>query len=218
MSPRRMPLLAASAALLAVVACTAAPSAPPTVAPPIVTPEPTPVAWPSFEPAPAATTASPGTGNVDERPIGPQLSVEPLDDETVQASIEDPAAKAWRLVIVGTGRRATDRLEIVVETSDVEPLITAAEIRDGEIVDVMDLSGFADGTGAAGGCHRTLPVCIGSDGFRVPADGDGVFSVRLTLTDPATPLTITGATATWPAEPFVLGPWTDTDSFDWVAG
>jgi hypothetical protein len=218
MSIRFGSTLAAVAVLVAVGACAAAPAAPPTAAPPVVTPGPTPVAWPSVAPASPRATASPDSGNVDEPPGGPQLSIEPLDDGTVQASIEDPSAKAWRLVIASIGQGAADRLEIVVETSDVAPLITATEIRDGEVVGEMDLSAFADGNGAAGGCHGTLPVCIGSDGFRVPADGDGVFSVRLALTDPGVPLTITGGTATWPAEPFVLGTWTDTEPFDWVAG
>ena len=131
-----------------------------------------------------------------------------VDAETVQATLDDPAAKAWRLAVAGVGERAGDRWEILVETGDVGPAITATEIRDGRVVDVMDLSGFADGTAAAGGCHGTLPVCLSSDGFRLPQDGDGRFSVRLVLPEPGTPLTLTGATATWPGEPFVLGPWT----------
>ena len=108
-----------------------------------------------------------------------QLSIEPVDDATIQATIVDATAKAWRLTVSGTGVLGDDRWEIAVETGDVGPVIVATEIVGGKVVDEMDLSGFADGTAAAGGCHSTLPVCLDSDGFRLPDDGDGTFSVRL---------------------------------------
>ena len=54
-------------------------------------------------------------------------------------------------------------------------------------------------------------------GSALPPTVTASFSVRLALPDPGTPLTITGGTATWPAEPFVLGPWTDTEPFTWSA-
>jgi hypothetical protein len=208
MSARFAPLVAAALAALAVAACAATGPAPAT---PHEAQTPTPFAWPSVAPAP---TASPDAGNVDGV-VYPELSVEQVRADTIQATIEDPAAKAWRVIVAGAGSRAGDRLEIVVETGDVRPSITATEIRDGVAVDVMDLSGFMDGTAAAGGCHRTLPVCVDSDGFQLPENGDGILSVRLTLTDPAARLSVTGGTATWPAEPFVLGPWTDTEAFPW---
>jgi hypothetical protein len=218
MSPRVAPVLAASLALIAVAACSASaapssvvPSANP-VAPtaPVVTPAPV------ITPAPAAT-ASPDAGNVDGSAPGPELTIEMGTRDTIRATLDDPAAKAWRLVVAGVGERAGDRWEIVVEAGDVGPVITATEVRDGRVVDEMDLSGFADGTSAAGGCHGTLPVCLSSDGFRLPQDGDGHFSVQLVLPEPGTPLSITGGTATWPGEPFVLGPWTDTEPFVWGA-
>ena len=49
----------------------------------------------------------------------------------------------------------------------------------------MDLSGYADGTAAAGGCHATLHVCIDSDGFRLPHNDNGRFRVRLSVADAA---------------------------------
>jgi hypothetical protein len=219
MSPRRAPALAALLTLLAAAACTGgapvatpATSAPPPFETPTSRPTPTPVPMPS-------ATASPNAGDVDGGGGGPQLTIEVLDDDSLLAMIEDPAAKGWRLVIAGVGARSDDRFEIVVETGDIGPLIQAIEVRGGEVVDVMDLTGLADsGTAAAGGCHRTLPVCVDSDGFRLPDGGDGTFGVELTLPDAGTPMLITGATATWPAEPFVLGPWTETEAFPWGEG
>ncbi len=215
MSPRLAPLLAAFIALLAAAACasSAGLSAPPSRAPGRS------FAAVDVPPASLAPTAtrSPDAGNVDGVSY-PELSVERVGEETIQATIRDPAAKAWRLVIAGIGSRAGDRFELAVETGDVRPSITATEIGDDHVVGEMDLSAFADGTGAAGGCHRTLPVCVDSSGFRLPSDGDGAFSVRLTVTDPTVPMTVTGATATWPGEPFILGPWTSTEPFPWAQG
>ena len=210
-------------ALIVVAACgvSAATSSPPSLAPhpdrapavqPVtsIAPAPTPV------PVPVAT-ASPDAGNVDGSRSGPELTIEMVDAQAIRVTLEDPAAKAWRLVVAGVGERAGDRWEILVETGDVGPAITATEVRDGRVVDVMDLSGFADGTAAAGGCHGTLPVCLASDGFRLPQDGDGRFSLELVLPEQGTPLTLTGGTATWPGDPFVLGPWAGTEPFPWGA-
>ena len=220
MAPRVAPLLTASIALVIVAACggasaVAAPPAP--SAAPMATPALSPRPAPTAVPAPAATPV-PYSGNVDGGGTVPELTIEPVSAQAIRASITDPAAKAWRLVVAGVGLRAGDRWEIQVETGDVGPSITATEIRDGKVVDVMDLSGFADGTAAAGGCHGTLPVCLDSDGFRLPQNGDGTFSVRLAVTDPAIPLTVIGQTASWPGEPFILGPWTSTDPFPWGQG
>lgn len=215
MSPRLAPVIVASLAVLVVSGCAASAGAPASPAPSAAASPPTfePVPPPA-EPTPSIGSPSPNAGDVSEIP-GPLLSIELAGAETITATLQDPAAKAWRLVIAGIGAQAGDRLELVVDTGDVGPTILATEIDAGKVVDVMDLSGFADGTAAAGGCHRTLPVCVESDGFRLPTGGDGTFSVRLTLRDPAARLLVTGATATWPAEPFVLGPWTETESFPW---
>ncbi|MEI7744309.1 MAG: hypothetical protein WCK58_11260, partial [Chloroflexota bacterium] len=143
--------------------------------------------------------------------------VEPLGGDAYRVTVADADAKAWRLSVAGAGARAGDRWDIAVETSDVAPSIVATEVVEGSVVDTMDLSGFADGTAAAGGCHSILPVCLDSSGFRLPDDGDGTFAVILHLSDPATALTVTASTAGWPADPFVLGPWITTDPFTWGA-
>jgi hypothetical protein len=225
MTRRFAPVLAASLAVVAAAACAAAPSVPsaspaspaqtptgvPLVSPPV---EPTPVPVPIVTPdvTPEATTP-PDAGNVDTG--YPELTVEPKGPDTILATLEDPGAKAWRLVVTGTGSQAADRLEIVVETSDVEPEITAREVRDGALVRETDLFGLVFGSGTGTDCHGTLPVCIDASGFRLPEGGDGLLSVRLTITADTTPLTVTGATATWPGEPFILGPWTNTEPFAW---
>ena len=218
MVPRVAPLFAASLALIVVAACGA--SAVPTPPATAVTPTPAPTVGPlpAIDPdAEPAATASPDAGNVKGDGAGPELTIEMVAGDTIRATLDDPVAKAWRLVVAGVGEWAGDRWEIVVEAGDVGPAITATEVRDGRVVDEMDLSGFADGTAAAGGCHGTLPVCLSSDGFRLPQDGDGRFSVQLVLPDQVTPLSITGGTATWPGEPFVLSSWTDTEPFAWNA-
>ena len=79
----------------------------------------------------------------------------------------------------------------------------------------MDLTGYLDGTGAAGGCHRTLGVCVDSSWFRLPEEGDGRFAIRLQMPAPGASLLVSGGTAGWPGEPFVLGPWSDTEAFAW---
>jgi len=222
MFPRIAPAIVATLAVLLVAGCAGAVSPTPAPATPVThAPDPTPfpVAHRTPAPRPSAAPAAPGddTGAVDGAKDGPELVIETIDDDTVRATLTDPAAKAWRLVISGTGDLGAERWEITVETGDVSPVVTATEIRGGEVADVMDLTGFVDGTAAAGGCHSTLPVCIGSDGLRLP-DGDGVFSMRLDLPEAQVTLVIRGGTATWDGEPFVLGDWHDTEPFGWGEG
>jgi hypothetical protein len=222
MPARTAPVVLATLALLAVAGCGAAvPVSSPSFTPIEQAPLPTPIALPTVAPdarpsptdVPAPTAIA---GDVDGNTGGPELTVQDVDPSTIQVTLQDPAAKAWRLVIGGTGDRSLDRWEIDVETGDVEPVITATEIRNDAVVDTMDLTGFGDGTAAAGGCHASLGVCLDSDGFSLPSDGNGTFSVRLTLQgDASEALTVRGSTAGWPAEPFVLGPWTDTEAFPW---
>ncbi|HYO42379.1 MAG TPA: hypothetical protein VES19_04205 [Candidatus Limnocylindrales bacterium] len=222
MPPRFAPALVASLALIIVAGCAgAAPSAvAPSATPVAQAPDPTPlpVAERTPAPEPVATPATDDTGGVDGAKDGPELVIESVDDDTIRATLGDPEAKAWRLVIAGTGELGADRWEIAVETGDVTPIVTATEIRGGEVVDVLDLSGFADGTAAVGGCHSTLPVCLDSDGFRLPDGGDGLFSVRLDLPEAQVALVIRGSTAAWGGEPFVLGDWRDTEPFPWGEG
>ncbi len=77
---------------------------------------------------------------------------------------------------------------------------------------LLTIAGAGDG-GAAGGSDGALPVCISSDGVTFGADGSGIVSITLELPESA-PLVITGVTAGWPGDPFVLGPWIQTEPFD----
>jgi hypothetical protein len=220
MIPRSAPIISAVIALLVVAACAGSavtPAATPAVpsAPTGMAPDPTPIV--TQRPTIATPDATPIIGGVDGAAGGPELTIEAVDEDTVRATLVDPSAKAWRVVVTGTGELGGDRWEIAVETGDVAPVITATEVRDGEVVDVLDLSGFFDGTAAAGGCHSALPVCLDSNGFRLP-EGDGRFSVLLDLPEAQVPLVIRGGTARWDGEPFILGDWTETEAFPWGEG
>jgi hypothetical protein len=239
MPVRTAPVLLAALAMLAVAACSAAAPAAsssggPSFAPVAQAPDPTPIVTPTLVPDPVdpvvdpvvdpapdpvdtPTATPPDTGDVDGATGALDMTVEAVSADSIQVTLVDPRAKAWRLVVSGTGDLATDRWEILVETGDVEPLITATEFRNDRIVDTMDLTGFGDGTAAAGGCRPLLGVCLDSDGFTLPADGNGTFAARLTLQGPTHPLSVRGGTAGWPSEPFVLGPWTDTEAFPWAS-
>jgi hypothetical protein len=192
---------------------TVGPSEPPDVVPttpPGVAPEPVP----SPEASPAEPTALPEEGNVEDLPMGPVLSVESIGKRSVRVTLDDLDAKAWRIVVAGTGDLANDRLRLTVETSDVAPLISVVETSDGQVVDRIDLSGFGDPTATAGLCHPTLGVCVDADAIRLPANGDGRLVVELERTADGS-VSVTGATAGWPGEPFILGPWSTTESFPW---
>jgi hypothetical protein len=224
MVPRSAPALIAAlvlgAALAACGSVAVAPGASPTDRPVSHAPRPTPIITPDAQPDPTTAPTPAGTpiiGDVDGAIGGPELTIEQVDDDTIVATLDDAEAKAWRIVVAGTGAQGGDRWEIVVETGDVGPVITATEFVDGVEGEVMDLTGFWDGTATAGGCHSTLPVCIDADGFDIP-EGDGRFAARLELPEAMVPLTITGGTAEWDGEPFILGPWHDTEVFAWGEG
>ncbi len=231
MTPRLAPILAATIALIAAAACAApiavAPSSPavagrastpPVSTAPAPTPVPTPVAptaTPRATPPPSGPTTPPDEGNVDGDAY-PQLAVEAPDTATLRVTLQDPAAKAWQLVIRGTGDLAFDRLEIEVVTSDVAPVITAREIHDSELVDDDGpVRAMPTARPPRVVATRRSSVCIDSDGFKLPRNGNGRFRIQLSVADASGPLTITGSTAGWPAEPFILGSWTDTDAFAW---
>ena len=220
MVPRSAPALVTALVLgVALAACGSAAVAPDASAParPVThAPLPTPIVTPDATTAPTPAS-TPITGDVDGAMGGPELTIETIDDDTIVATLDDAEAKAWRLVVAGTGDSAGERWEIVVETGDIGPVITATEFHDGVEGEVMDLTGFWDGTATAGGCHSTLPVCIDAEGFDVP-EGDGRFAARLELPEATAPLTITGGTAAWDGEPFILGPWQDTEAFAWGEG
>ncbi len=220
MTTRSAPIITAVAAIgLLAAACggtlpTPSPIPSDIPVPSVEAPVPTPVA----DPTPVLTPGeTPIVGGVDGSQDGPKLSIVAVDDDTIVATIGDPAAKAWRVTVAGTGALGGDRWEIVVETGDIGPVVSATQIQDGRVTDVMDLTGFMDRTAAAGGCHATLPVCLDSTGFDIP-EGKHRFSVRLDLPEGQVPLVIRGASAAWDGEPFILGPWHETEAFPWGEG
>ena len=219
MSPRFAPILAAALLLVAVAACAPGAVAPSPSAPALGVVLPTPVPT-TDAPTPPVTgptpTPTPNAGDVDGSVDRPQLTVEFPDERLVDVTLEDSDAQAWRVIVAGTGPNAQDRFEIVVEAGDVGPVISATEVQAGDALEPIDLSFYGDETAAAGGCHRTLDVCVDSSSFRFADDGSGRLRIRLQMPDPtAGELMITGGTAAWPGEPFVLGPWSDTEAFGW---
>jgi hypothetical protein len=219
MSPRFAPI-AAAIVLLVAAACagpTAVTPAPVALQPTAPTPTPVPM---TDAPTPPVTgpapTETPNAGAVDGSGDGPLLTVEFPGERLVDVTLEDAEARAWRVVVAGTGDLDGDRFDIVVETGDTGPVIAATAVQGGEPVDVIDLSFYGEETAAAGGCHRTLDVCVDSTSFTFADDGTGRLRIRLLMPAPAhSALTITGGTAAWPDEPFVLGPWSDTEAFAW---
>jgi hypothetical protein len=219
MPSRFAPVIAAAVVLFAAAACAGAavsPASPPPVKSRAVVPSPTPVATPTAEPTP---TPSVNAGDVESQGRGAELTVEFPRPDLLDVTLEDSEAKAWRVIVTGTGDRATDRMEVVVEAGDVGPVITATEVQQGDVVGSIDLSNYVGDTMVAGGCHHTLNVCIDSSSFQFSDDGTGRLRIRLQMPDAAGGrLLVTGGTAGWPGEPFVLGPWTDTESFPWGEG
>jgi len=211
-SPRRLgPLLSTLA--LVVAACGSAGVAIPissTGSGPAV-PDPTTAAAATDGPATTLlpTTSPPRLGNTDGR--FPELSVSPADPGYI-VELLDPEAKAWKILVVGSGDLATDRLELLVEVGDTAPGIEVRTIVDGKVVDATDLTGLVgDETAAAGGCHPTLQICYGSGGMTIdPAKG--LLEWVLERIEPGR-FQIGGATASWPGEPFILGPWRTTEVF-----
>jgi hypothetical protein len=185
----------------------------PSSTPVAIEPAPTPVPVPA---SPSATV-SPDAGNVDDLPLGPVLSIESISAKSIRVDLDDLDAKAWRIVVAGTGALAEDRLELTVETGDVAPTISLVEVQAGKVVDRADLSAYGDPTATAGRCHASLGVCVDADGIVPPDNGDGHLGIELTRIGDAS-LTVTGETAGWPGEPFILGPWTPTEAFPWEPG
>ena len=226
MSPRFAPVLVAVIAASVAAGCVAA--EPPTrvlVPPPSSVSEAPPSTSPGTTPAPSPSpatgavepTAIPEEGNVEDLPMGPVLSVESSGKRSIIVTLDDLDAKAWRIIVAGIGDYADDRLTVTVETGDVAPVITLVETQAGRVVDSTNLSGFGDPTTTAGRCHPSLGVCVDADGIRLPVNGDGRLSIELARSD-GTSLVVTGETAGWPGEPFILGTWTPTEPFPWEAG
>lgn len=200
LTPRR-PILAVIALVLVVAGC-ASGAAQPSAAGPSAPAEPTDSLRPS---APPRTL--PPTGNTGS-PY-PELSVT-TDGPGYVVELVDPTARAWRIVVAGTGFLAADRLELLVEIADIQAAVQVSTVIAGETVEISDLGGIlSTPTSAAGGCHPTLQICYSSGGIGIDLETGSVGLILERLE--AGSFTILGETATWPGEPFILGPWKATD-------
>jgi hypothetical protein len=208
-SARRLTITVALALVGTVLAaCAGGPVGPALVDPGRV--EPPPVANPSqpYGPYPTlpATGEQPPVGNTNRH--YPELSL--TRENGYAIDLVDPEAKAWWIVISGTGPNAGDRLEIVAEVGDIWPGAAVNVYVGGELVDTTDMNGLiGNSTAIAGGCHPTLGLCFSSAGIAIRPE-DGRLSVA--LDGSANPFEIRGATAAWDGEPFILGPWRGTES------
>jgi hypothetical protein len=172
---------------------------------------PAPAVHPTSVPAQPDPSAAP-EGDVEGVQAGrPELAIEAVDGQTLLVTVGDATAKGWRITIAG--RDAADRLELVVESSDIAPGVHVDEIVGDQVVATDDLTRMPDEpTVAAGGCHRSLAICWSSDGIDID-EAQGVVAARFHFENPSAAFAITGSTATWPAEPFILGDWHDSEVF-----
>ncbi len=233
MKPRLAPILVSLPLAAAVLACSAgapvttspgakgAPTlptpavpsaaAPASAAPVAATPSSAPIA--AASPAP---TAPPDEGNVDG-PATPDLSIVPAGAQAIRVTLVDTAAKAWRVIVAGTGSRAGDRWTLEVETGDVAPAITTVDTKAGVDGDPQEQAALETGDAAGRVCSAVLPVCVTVRSVQLPADSNGTLVLELVRTDASAALAVTAATAGWLGEPFNLGPWTTTEAFPWEA-
>jgi hypothetical protein len=172
-------------------------------------PDPVPVATPTqpYGPYPTlpATAGEPPVGNTDRD--FPELSVSIAESYVID--LLDPGARAWWIVISGTGANTGDRIEIVAETGDIWPGAAVRVYVGGELFDTTDMNGLiGNRTAIAGGCHPSLDLCFSSAGIDIRPD-EGRLSVELQGAA-AGALEIRGATAGWDGEPYILGPWRGT--------
>lgn len=226
MSPRFAPVVALIAVALALAACSGSGTASGTGPPSFVALAAPAPAKPAATAAPIATaaaptarpraTATPDTGNV-EAPITPELSIELQTANTIGVTLVDRSAKAWQIVVRGTGDRASDRWVLTVETSDVAPVITTTDTKGGVEAQPVEQPGLEMGVTTGKVCSASLPMCVRLASVRLPHGGNGTLVLALTRTDPAAAMAVAGATARWPSDPFVLGPWTTTAAFPWDA-
>jgi hypothetical protein len=191
------------------VACAGAPPVPRVVAPgpqdpvPVTTPEQTYGPYPTLP----VTGGEPPVGNTDRE--YPELSVSFAESYLID--LVDPEARAWWIVVSGTGAKEGDRIEIVAEVGDIWPGAAVRVYVGGELFDATDMNGFlGNRTAIAGGCHPALDLCFSSAGIDIRPD-DGRLSVALHGAA-AGSFEIRGATAGWDGEPYILGPWRGTDA------
>jgi hypothetical protein len=213
MSPRVTPLFAVLTVVLAACTGAMAPAAPglsaasPAATHAVASPAPTPSASP-------APTASADTGNVNA-PGTPDLSIEPAGAQAIRVTLVNPDAKAWRVIVTGTGSQAADAWTLDVETGDVGPVITTTETAAGVVGDPLEQPGLEAGDPAGRVCSAALPVCVVAKSVVLPDGGNGTLVLELVRTETSVALAVSAATAGWPTDLFVLGAWTTTEAFPW---
>lgn len=153
------------------------------------------------------TGGKPPIGNTDRE--FPELSVSRAESYLIE--LLDPEARAWWIVVSGTGANDGDRIEIVAEVGDIWPGAAVRVYVGGELFDTTDMNGLIGyRTAIAGGCHPNLDLCFSSAGIEIRPD-EGRLSVALQGAA-AGSFAIRGATAGWDGEPYILGPWRGTDA------
>ena len=95
------------------------------------------------------------------------------------------------------------------------PSITTLETVNGVAGDPQEQPGLEAGAATGRVCATSLPVCVNAASVRLPDQGNGTLTLELTRLEASADLSVTGGTAAWPSEPFVLGPWTTTEAFPW---
>jgi hypothetical protein len=147
--------------------------------------------------------------------------VEPVGAVSIRVTLVDPAAKAWRVTVAGvgssTGEAAPGSWTLTVETGDVAPVITTTDTLNGVPGEPQEQQGLETGHPTGRVCSVAVPVCIRAASVVLPHDGNGTLVVEIGRSDTTVGLTVTGATAGWPNDPFMLGPWTTTSAFPWGA-
>ena len=223
---RPTPVVIVAILAVGLVGCSSTPAAP--VAP--VSPSPSAAAERSAvtlpaspKPSPATPTAgptaTPDSGNVNA-PVTPALSVETVGAVAIRVTLADPAAKAWRVTVAvpgSAGGPASATWALTLETGDVAPVITTTDAQDGVAGEPKEQPGLEAGAGTGRVCSVAVPVCVRAASVVLPRDGNGTLVLELGRADTATDLSVTGATAGWTTDPFVLGPWTSTEAFPWGA-
>lgn len=204
----RRPAIAAAVVLAGtfLAGCAGAPglgSTPPTESPSAPTPSQAYGPYPTLP----VTGGQPPVGNTDRQ--YPELSVS--RGEGYLVDLVDPEARAWWIVVSGTGANEGDRIEIVAEVGDIWPGAAVRVYIGGELVDTTDLNGLiGNPTAIAGGCHPTLGLCFSSAGVDIRPD-EGHLSVTLQGRAPGL-LEVRGATASWDGEPYNIGSWRGTEA------
>jgi hypothetical protein len=190
-----------------VAGCATGPAAPGAIAagPPAPVPEATPTQPYGPYPTLPVTAGEPPVGNTDRE--FPELSVSRAESYVID--LLDPEARAWWIVISGTGAHRGDRIEFVAEVGDIWPGAVVRVYVRGDLFDTTDMNGLVGNrTAIAGGCHPSLDLCFSSAGIDIRPD-EGRLSVALQGVA-AGAFEIRGATAGWDREPYILGPWRGT--------